>query len=157
LRVPVKGGELQELVRSPGNSQNSALSPDGRWLAYSSAESGRLEVYVQAFGAGGTARSQVSTNGGLEAHWSRDGRALYYRQNTQLVMVPVEAGAAFLPGKPTVVLTDVVAPIVDSAETYDVAPDGRFVMMRPAEEQGGIAEVRILLNWFSDLRPASAR
>jgi Tol biopolymer transport system component len=122
-------------VRSPGNSQSSALSPDGRWLAYSSAASGRLEVYVQAFGAG-TARSQVSTSGGLEPHWSRDGRALYYRQSTQLVMVPVEAGAAFLPGKPTVLLSNVLAPLVDSAETYDIGSGDRFVMMKPSEEQG---------------------
>ncbi len=155
FRLSVKGGEPEEIVHSPGNSGFSALSPDGRWLTYASGESGRNEVYVQAFASGGN-RSQVSTSGGTEPRWAPDGRTLYYRQNSQLMMVPVESGAAFVPGKTTMLFGGIAAIFVDSGQTYGVAPAGdRFVMMRPSEGLGSIAEVRILLNWFTDLRAAT--
>jgi serine/threonine-protein kinase len=155
FRLPVKGGEPEEIVHSLGNAANAALSPDGRWLAYNSDESGRFDVYVQAFGSSGS-RSQVSTNGGSEPHFAPDGRAVYYQQSGQLVSVPIEPGPVFIPGRPAVLFSGAAPPAsLDSRETYDVMPTGdRFVMMRPPEELGSLSEVRIVLNWFTELRPS---
>jgi Tol biopolymer transport system component len=117
---------------------------------------GRTEIFVQSFVSSGS-RSQVSANGGTEPHWSPDGRTLYYQQNDQFVAIPVEPGAAFLPGKRKVLFSGLAQIVVDSSETYHMAPLGdRFVMMRPADDRASAPEVRIVLNWFADLRRAVA-
>jgi serine/threonine-protein kinase len=126
----------------------SSLSPNGQWVAYSTGG----QVFVQSFATGG-GRSQVSVAGGAEPKWSPDGRTLYYAQGDNLMAVPLEPGNAFVPGKPRMLFGALSPPITDSGQTYAVAPSGnRFLMLRPVREAAGPPEVRLILNWFNELR-----
>jgi len=149
--APGAVAEPSVIVTAPADVFGAAISPDGRWLAYVSAEGSRREVFVQSFASSG-GRAQVSTSGGNEPHWSPDGRSLYYLNNDQLLAVPLEPGAAFLPGRPKALFSGIVYISIDSAETYHVAPAGdRFIMMRPMDAHAPAQEVRTILNWFAEL------
>src|SRR5262245_63185630 len=87
------------LVATPAEELAPAVSPDGRWLAYSSNESGRREVYVRPFPETSNARYQISVNGGTEPGWSRDGSELFYFDAASyMVAVPVIRGLSFQSG-----------------------------------------------------------
>ena len=127
-----------------------AFSPNGKWLAYVSDESGRSEVYVQPFPGPGS-KWPISTDGGTEPAWSVDGRALYYRRGDALVTVPVTPGdEEFKYGRPQT-LFESRYETIDGARNYDVAADKQsFVAVRSE----GMVEARhfnVVLNWFSEL------
>ncbi len=108
------------------NERDGRLSPDGRWLAYASDESGRFEIYLKALD--GHVRHKVSADGGLQPAWRHDGRELYYlRGGTSLMAVPVDAT-----GTPAVPARLLESPI--AVRAYDVTADGdRFLLNLPAE------------------------
>jgi serine/threonine-protein kinase len=138
-------------VVAPSDEYAAAVSPDGRWLAYQSNESNRYEVYVRDLqGTGG--RWQVSNGGGEEPHWAPNGRELYFRSESRLLVSPVDLQPTFRPGSPSLVMQGIYSTRSDSGLSFDVDPKtGRFVMLRLAS--GGIqARVRLVLNWFDDLR-----
>ena len=110
------GSTPRMLIDTPADEGDAALSPDGRWLAYRSDETGRHEVYVQAFPDGGN-RVPVSLNGGQVPQWSRDSRELFFREGDKMMAVAVQ-GRTF--GRPSMLFT---APLFG----YDVAADGRFL------------------------------
>ena len=137
-------------LKNPFAEALGALSPDGRYLAYQSNESGRQEVYVQTFpGPGG--RWQISTAGGVEPHWRADGRELYYRAPDQKVMaVEIQAAGGFSVGVPqalflgrfdTSLARDRYLPTADGKRFLTVAPLGREAM----------TPTTVVLNWFADL------
>jgi serine/threonine-protein kinase len=111
-----------------------ALSPDGRWLAYASNESGRFEVYVRPFPDVNARRVQVSQAGGTEPRWAHSGRELFFRSGTHaLVAASVVPAATFTLGSQTVLFdaSQFYSDRSESARTYDVTPgDQRFVFMR---------------------------
>ncbi|MDE3152705.1 MAG: protein kinase [Gemmatimonadota bacterium] len=113
-----------------------ALSPDGRWLAYASDETGRLEVYVRPFPDVNARRVQVSQSGGTEPRWGRNGRELFYRNGKgALVSAAVVPGAAFTLGTQTVLFDASRFYYGPSSRSYDVAPgDQRFVFLQKAQE-----------------------
>jgi eukaryotic-like serine/threonine-protein kinase len=152
------GAKPVPVLSSPtGDMVQAAISPDGRWLAYCSSESGRFEIYVESFGSRGS-RSQISTAGGVEPRWALDGRALFYTQASSMMMVPIDPGPAFSPGKARVLFAGVASPSTDSGQTYAVPPTGdRFLMLRPSRENAGPPEIRLILNWFSELTSPRAR
>ena len=121
------------------------LSPDGKWVAYESNESDRNETYVVPYpGPGG--RSQVSTDGGTQPRWNRNGRELFFRSGARMMAVDVETGAAFRAGAARVLFERV-------SSDYDVAPDGkRFLMLKPSATAGDTTEIHVIVNWFDDLR-----
>jgi hypothetical protein len=123
------------------------FSPDGKWVAYESNETGRNEVYVVPYpGPGG--KSQVSTDGGTQPRWNHNGRELFFRNGDKMMAVNVETGAAFRPGSAYMLFETV-------AGDYDVTPDGRsFLMMKQAAVGPGGAgsELHVILNWFEELR-----
>jgi serine/threonine-protein kinase len=125
--VPLDGGQPRLLFGAPGFQYAAEFSPDGRWLAYLSDESGRHEVYVRRFpGPGG--RRQVSANGGAEPHWSKDGRAIYYRQRHELLRVPVELrGESFTAGPAVPVAGVQIASA--NPRTYGITADGRILFL----------------------------
>lgn len=113
-------------LQSPANESAPAFSPDGKWLAYESDQSGRGEIYVTAFPQGGT-QYQVSTNGGERPVWRRDGREIFYRETFKLIAVtvkPLTNGIEL--GTPTVLFEVAVRNL--SGRWYDVSPDTRFLM-----------------------------
>jgi Tol biopolymer transport system component len=141
----------QPLVTSDFDEYGGSWSPDRRWLAYESDESGRPEVYVRDTSSGG-GRWQVSTNGGDEPHWSPDGRSLYYRTESQLMVVAVDTRTTFAPSPPALVFDGIYNLRSATGVSYAVAPKGdRFLMVRLTEE-GVTSTVTVVVNWFAELQ-----
>ena len=126
------------------------LSPDGRFLAYESNESGQHEVYVQPFPRGGGKR-QVSTNGGRQLRWRGDSKEVFYVEGDTLVAVSVTTGPTFSVGSPRR-LFDAQDAFVGRGHRYDVSADGqRFVMVETLEEPPPPL-IRVVENWFAEFR-----
>jgi len=143
------------LLGSPFREIEPSLSPNGRFLAYVSDESGRREVYVRPF-RGEDRRWQVSTDGGDEPSWSPSGDEIFYRSEDAMMGVEVETEPEFHPGRPALLFEGrfEVDPFSLDARNYDVAPDGSgFLMVQP---MGGetITPLRleVVLNWFEELK-----
>jgi len=134
-------------------SENAAtLSPDGRWLAYASDETGRDEVYVQSFPTGGGKR-QLSFGGAYSPRWRRDGKELfYYSSDGKLMAVPVEKGESFTTGTP-VALFDFRAGSSGSATVpYAVTADGQRFLLNAVVENETAAALTVVSNWTAELK-----
>ncbi len=153
-----KPGKPELFLRTPFGEGWSAFSPDGRWIAYTSDESGRYEVYVRPFpGPGG--KWQISTAGGVRPMWSHNGRDLFYQSRDNRIMVSTYTARAdsFDVDKPRPWSnTQVLDPGPGIQWSLDLAPDGkRFaVFPRPEAtgEQKGTVHVTVMLNFFDELR-----
>jgi serine/threonine-protein kinase len=139
------------LLQTRANEHLAALTRDGRYMAYASDETGRDEVWVRAFPVGEAAQ-QASMGGGTAPLWAPDGRTLFYRDaaGTRLFAVPVTWGAAPAFGD-AVVINGRWRPDPAWARTYDIAPDGkRLVMIAETSTAGN--EITVVLNWFEELK-----
>jgi Tol biopolymer transport system component len=135
------------------NLAHPALSPDGRWMAYDSDESGRVEVFVQSFPDPGVKRWKVSLASGSEPLWTRGGRELVYRKGDSVMAVAMDL-ANNRSGQPVALFG---GPYADSPgwtrpRSYDVSRDGeRFLLLkRPPERER--PRVNVVMNWFDELR-----
>jgi len=136
--------------------EGPALSPDGRWLAYSSNESGRFEIFVRPFPNTAGGRWQISTAGGAAARWSHSGRELFFESPAgDLMSVPVSTGPTFLPGAPRRTLSLGNGLIASNiVPMYDLTPDDqRFIMARLASinQAPGAGQLVVVDNWFTEL------
>jgi len=144
------------------SEQGAALSPDGKWLAYASNESGRFEIFVRPFPNTGSGRWQISTQGGVAARWSRSGRELFFEGvNGDFMAVPISPGATFAPGEPRR-LFRLSGSFVQSnvVPFFDVIPgDSGFVMVRLAAVNAtpGAGQIVVVDNWFTELRAKMGR
>jgi serine/threonine-protein kinase len=138
-------------LQTPFNVAGAAFSPNGRFVAYNSDESGRNEIYVRSFsGPGG--KWQISNDGGVQPVWARDGRALFYRDGDKMMAAPVDTEPAFHAGKPFLLFERNFADSADTIAAYDVTPDGeRFVMIQDVVESSP-TQIHIVLNWFEELK-----
>ena len=143
-------GNASPVLTTPADEKSPMLSPDGWWLAYVSDESGRDEVYVQPYPTGGKIR--ISTEGGTEPHWSHDGAELFYRHDYQMISVAAHEGGVF--DKPRVLFEGRYTVAVGGNQNYDVAPDGRFVMLR-SDRGSSTSVLNVVLNWFDELEGLS--
>jgi serine/threonine-protein kinase len=148
------GRQARHLFSTDPLRGGAAFSPDGRWMAYASSESGQSEIYVQPFPDGGE-RYQVSTDGGNKPLWSPDGRVIYYRSKTkdQTWAVPVSTTPRFRTGAARLINDGSYAEgIWEVVPNYDIAPDGSsFVMIKPDERWRMATEIRVVFNWFDEL------
>jgi len=143
--------EAKPFLVTEFNESDGAFSPDGRWVAYQSSESGRSEIYVRSFPAGGN-RFQVSTDGGFEPVWAKSGKELFYRSGRKLISVPVKLGADFVPGPPKVLFEGDFA-TGDETSAYDVSPDGqRFYFIQEDKKSGQQAKINVILNWSEEIK-----
>ncbi len=140
---------LKPLLVDPTQTLCIALSPDGHWLAYTSNETeGRYEIYVASFPDFKTKRL-MSSGGGTEPRWSRNGRELYWVSQGQLMAAAVPAGPGFAPGVPHTLFSLDGYRRARNHQQYDVAPDGRFVMIRePAPSPGAV----YVEGWLAELK-----
>jgi serine/threonine-protein kinase len=143
------------LIHSPFSEGGGMVSPDGRWIAYNSNETGRNEVYVRQFPSVDRGRWQVSVDGGVEPRWSRNSRELYFMSgggpSPRLLWVVAVEGPSFKAGKPTLVAR--LSPTTSLA--YDVGPDGRFLTHTTAAavaKPGAQAQIVVVQNWFEELK-----
>ena len=144
---------LVPLVNSPAREGTPALSPDGKWLAYSSDESGGFEVYVRPFPNTTAARWQVSTAGGTQPLWSHSGKELFFRNNQgDLVSAEVKPGGNFSVGEQKTLFSLAPFAFGGPIQLYAITPDDKtFLMMREtsAGESGALV---VSENWFEELK-----
>jgi dipeptidyl aminopeptidase/acylaminoacyl peptidase len=154
---------VEPILHTAANDLTSEVSPDGRWIVYDSDETGQFEVYVrpypQAYSGG---RWQISSEGGRQPMWSRDGRELYYRNfDGAMWALPVEMQPTFKPGAAVRLFGGEGYSgrgRLMSARTYDLSPDGkRFLMIKqnPALVDAGAPSLIVVLNWFEELKRAA--
>jgi Tol biopolymer transport system component len=135
-------------VRSSFQDLFGEFSPDGRWIAYESNESGRSEIYLRPFpGPGG--KWQVSTEGGARPEWSRDGRELFYFENDRIMRVTVDGGQALAVGRPELLFP---CNCFESGRHYEVTPDAKhFLLIQNAQPVSPVAELNVVLGWGREL------
>jgi Tol biopolymer transport system component len=147
--------DAEPVVHTPAieGGFGAALSPDGRWMAYVSDVTGQREVWVQPFPGPG-APIRVSPKGGVEPVWARNGRELFYLEGNTMMGVKVETVNGFRPGPPTALFEGPYLQFIQPP-SYDVAADGRFLMVRPTDNGAANVPVTVILNWQETLsRPA---
>jgi serine/threonine-protein kinase len=139
---------LRPFIQRDLNQHDAVWSPDGRWVAYCTDESGRSEVYAEPYPRPGP-NIQISTDGGRQPVWSKDGKELFYLRGDTVMAVTIETEPEFR--------------VLDSQElfkgwyktdifhSYDVAADGRFLMIQDPREPTPVG-INIVLNWFEELK-----
>jgi len=159
------GAEPETFLASPFSEEFPMFSPDGRWIAYVSNESGRGEVYVRSYPPGG-GKWQVSDGGGGQPLWSGDGRELFYRTDDGVMVADIEvSGDTFRAGKPQTLVTGTFRGGASGLgmggygfPDYDVTRDGRRFVMFPQEiEQIRLGQVTLVTRWFDELKALSKR
>jgi serine/threonine-protein kinase len=150
--APGSNAEVKPIVQTDvaEGTQGVAVSPDGAFIAYVTDVTGRPEVWVRPFPGPG-APLRVSANGGAEPQWSRDGRELYFLGDNETIMM-----SAFKPGpepafEQPVVLFKTRFMRAGQPPSYDVAADGRFLLVRPLEGQAAVNLI-VALHWFEELK-----
>ncbi len=154
-------GKRKPLLQEEYMEIQPKISPDGRWMAYMSGESGDYEIYVRPFpDVEGGGRWQISSNGGDSPLWSPDGKELFYRSGDSVMAVKVETDPTFKPGKPQILFGGTYVSLsISDAHTWDISLDGkRFLMMKAPEMLGETStveepwQINIVLNWFEELK-----
>jgi Tol biopolymer transport system component len=132
------------------NERAPRISPDGRWVAYVSNETGLDEIYVESFPERGR-KWTISTDGGTEPLWSRDGTELFYRQGDQMMVVNVGLGEEFSASKPRPLFEGRFEMGVAGNPDYDVSADSeRFLMVKRSEASAPV-DLHVILNWTQEL------
>jgi hypothetical protein len=144
---PDDPGEPELMVDTEASEWGPDISPDGRWFAYTSDESGRYEIYARAIG--GDRSFTVSLDGGEEPVFSADGKSIYYRYGNRFYRTPIlEAssdGTRFRAGRPEVVVEGAYSNV--PGLSYDVGPDGRLVLLRTDGGTERPGHLNVILNW----------
>ena len=167
--LPMEGNrEMKMLLQEKHLELQPQISPDGRWMAYQSHESGKGEIFVRSFPDVTKGKWQVSTSGGNSPLWSPDGRELFYRSGDTTIAVDVETGPAFKHGNPKILfrgmyLSGTVLKIVTTP--WDIHPNGKkFLMIKPPASAAGESaagkslaaapqpKIIVVTNWFAELK-----
>ena len=141
--------EPKPIINTPAFEGGAQFSPDGRWIAYVSDESGRMQVYVRPYPAMDR-RWPISTEGGTSPMWNRNGRELFYRNGDKMMAVDVGGGSDLRLSAPRLLFEQPYAfGQTITLPNYDVRPDGqRFLMVK---DEPGAGRLNVVLNWFTDL------
>jgi serine/threonine protein kinase len=141
--------KIEPFLVTQFDEKDPSISPDGRYIAYVTNESGANEVFVRPCPPTGEVW-QVSVGGGASPLWSRNGRDLYYTLGTRMMTASIETKPSFRAGKPTQLFDGGFN--TDRAHDFDIAPDGRFVAVRVPGGIAGQRELRVLLNWPAEMQ-----
>jgi len=166
MTVPVKGGSPRPLEASNFAEGSPKFSSDGRWVTYCSAESGKPQVYVHAYPGPG-AKIQISSEGGTDPVWKRDGSELYYRNGDSMMAVAVSTAPTFKAGRPQELwkghyshgMSSSCGPPGATSSNYDVTPDGkRFLMIKDDDQDRAVSkQIVVVLGWAGELSRMAAR
>jgi Tol biopolymer transport system component len=140
---------------SPFEEAHAQFSPDGRWVAYTSNESGRPEVYIQSFPIGG-GKWQISTAGGDQPQWRGDGKELFYvGPDRNLVAVTIAASSATIEiGRPAILFQTIMplSGITDDRNNYVPSKDGQRFLVNTLADTGNLQPLILVLNWAGELK-----
>jgi len=154
-----KPGKPTVFLNTPFGEMQPAFSPDGRWLAYTSVDTGNPEIYVRPFPGPGS-QWQISSSGGQWPTWSRNGRELFFRQNEKIMVVRYSAvGHSFRADKPEL-WSEVPITNRGPQRNFDLHPDGkRFVILKVPASAGEEKRDKVvfILNFFDELRRVAPR
>lgn len=160
--LPLQGPDRapRPFKKSIFDEASPKFSPDGRWVAYCSNQSNRSEVYVEAWPGPGM-KEQISSDGGTDPIFSRDGRELFYRNGDKMMVVPISTErAVFKPGRPSVLwsapyshgMSSSCGPPGVSSANYDVSADSQqFLMIRDEAAQTSSSSLVVILHWADEL------
>ena len=164
--LPMRGDRTPKpFVSSRAVEGSAKFSPDGMWVAYCSTESGRAEVYIQRWPGPGS-KIQISSDGGTDPIWRRDGKELFYRNGDRMMAVAVEIGPALRAGRPAQLwegpyshgMSSSCGPPGPTSANYDVTTDGRrFLMVKDNHRDVKATKVVVILNWAQELGSAARR
>ena len=153
--LPLDGKQTPKPVVLERLAQGGAISPDGKWMAYESVQSGRSEVYVRPLSSEAAGKWQISTEGGIRPRWSADGHELFFRSGTirsssTLMSVTVQTEPAFLPAPPRPLFKFRYA---QAGHDFAVTPDGQhFICIKESERDTGPTQLNVILNWTAELK-----
>ena len=148
----------EPLIATAAIEANPSLSPDGQWIAYQSDQSGQRQIYAERFPEGGS-RQPISVDGGQDPVWSPDGEEIFYLttdtsfEPSTMMAVRINTEPILTAGAPMPLFEHVYWRPAVGGRRYDVAPDGRFLMIKPptSEESSGASQITVVLNWFQEL------
>jgi len=153
LSLVEKKRKPEPLISTPASEYGAMISPDGRWIAYVSNESGKNEVYVQEFPDPG-GKWLISAAGGSEPVWSPDGSELFYRTGNKIMSVALKTDPTFTASRPKVLFEGDF--YYDRFRTgrpnYDISPDGQKFLMLENSEGSVSTQLILVLNWFDELK-----
>jgi serine/threonine-protein kinase len=154
IRVPLSSSRSETLVSTPASEFAANISPDGRYFAYNSFETGLSEICIRPYPDAGRQRWQISTGGGVASVWARDGRQLFYLdpESGALMSVGIDtSGPDLTVTRPTrLVGTKYFGSFYTYFYTYDVAPDGRRFLF--IKEPATTNRIVVIINWLEELR-----
>jgi len=151
--LDARSGRVTPFLNSQFRERCPEFSPDGRWIAYTSDESKRDEVYVRPFPGPGM-KHPVSSEGGTEPLWARNGKQLFYRRQDQVWVVDVQTGGGFATSKPRLLFEKAGYAGGDPVRGYDLSLDGqRFLMVKLEQRKPApVTEMILVQNWFEELK-----
>ncbi len=151
LIIPLKGDKKPwKYLDSKFDEYEASLSPDGKWLAYLTDESGTYQGYVRSF-PNKEGKWQISTDVIEEPRWSPDGKTIYYRKGSQLIEVSVSASPTFSAGIPRVLISGFPAMNMDSGISYDITSDGKSFITTTPVNGSTLKNISIVLNWTDEI------
>jgi serine/threonine-protein kinase len=146
-----RNGQIEPLLLSDVRESHPALSKDGKWLAYVCLESMGAKIFITSY-PDLEGKWLLSTEYGYEPVWAPDGKAIYYRDGTSIVAVPVQTEGGFSLGRAQALFEEVYV-FDNGCRTYDIHPDGkRFLMMKESKEDVPLTELIVVENWFEELK-----
>ncbi|MFI5251696.1 MAG: protein kinase [Bacteroidota bacterium] len=153
LVLPVRGNHQPwAFLDTRFDEREASLSPDGRWIAFTSNETGSQQIYVRPF-PHGNGKWQISTDQGGDANWSPDGKTLFYQSQSELRAVSIIGTTSLVVGESKVLVRDFQRIFVESGINYDPTPDGKyFLCTKPAEGDDMLRQINIVLNWFDEIQ-----
>ena len=133
---------------TPALDKQAQFSPDGRFVAYGSDQSGTWEIYVQPFPNASDGKWMVSNGGGVEPRWSRDGKELFYFSGQTLMVVPVSVRPTFSTGAPKALFDAPVQPgYTSDSHRWQVAPDARRFLLLANAGKDQASPLDVVVNW----------
>ncbi|MDP1675266.1 MAG: protein kinase [Bacteroidota bacterium] len=156
LVIPLTGNKTPwKFLESNRDEYESTISPNGKWVAYLTDETGSYQIFVRSF-PNKEGKWQVTSDVSEEPRWSPDGKFLYYRKSSQMMAIPVSTDATFSAGVPIVLVKNFPSQNVDSGISYDISSDGKyFITTQPAK---GITykNISVVLNWTEEVKDLTA-
>jgi serine/threonine-protein kinase len=157
ILLTLSDARIQPLLNAAYVERNPAISPDGRFVAYETNADGSFQIKVRPFPDVDGGQWTVSSQEGFQPAWALDGSALFYRaEDGAMMRVPVRSGPTWNAGSPTKLFdgrTFLRTTTTGLGRTYDVAKDGRFLMVKePAADRTPSIAMVVVLNWFEELK-----